>query len=121
MYNNVTAHTPCFRCGWKFGGFHICLDLPKSVMREVVGGRTKKAVMHSSDDYVGNRLEKTQIEEEVIELYNEGGHSMKDLAVELELSHYIVCKILYKAADDGLVTIAKRGGVKRKKTRKVIR
>ena len=50
-----------------------------------------------------------ELEDRVINRYNEGGIGMEPLAVELGLTRDVVRKILIRARDEGRVTIRSRG------------
>lgn len=117
--------TPCARCGWKYPGDHVCIDLsteaarkdaqrvvlrPRNAVYRPVSERTKEALRQSAAErwqrhYESNRERDARI----VERYNAGGVSQPTLAMEFDISKSTVQKILKRAAVEGLTTMRKRG------------
>ena len=108
---------PCGDCGWKFKGFHICLDLSDPAVREVVPGpgrkpRVSRAVAGSDRAasiraFHANDPRKVERNREIIRLYNELDMTMREVAEKMAIDPTTVRNILHRAADEGDVIIRK--------------
>lgn len=113
------SSAPCQTCGWKFPGFHICVD-PKSPLDPHVarkhgialkGGAA--AAFAEMDDVQKRRLDeyKAGLNErdiQMIDLYV-GGLGMKKICAELGAGLATVMRVLKRAQEAGVVTIRPRG------------
>lgn len=121
---------PCAKCGFKSGGFHICVDLstpePKVAPivprasykptnpKRVPGTKTTKSRPKTAR-IPSNRKggpafgysEETRLA--VIERYKTGKVSYQDVADEFDLTHTQVGHLIRKAAKEGLVEVRKAG------------
>lgn len=113
----------CERCGWKHGGFHICVDLSVPCPGEFNPKQPqKKRVRQGMSDVTKQRIAQAQIarwadhnvknskrNEEMISLYSEGEISYKGLAERFGISRTTVVKIMREAADAGVVELRPQG------------
>lgn len=133
---------PCQACGWKFQGFHICLDLPQDVMERVEDGRKAPSVRSSTDSSEppalkgraatltdGHRTaiangvrnkhardpKRVERNKEIIRLYQDEDFSMREIAEKLKVDQKTVMNVLHSARERGDVVIrraARRTGVR---------
>jgi hypothetical protein len=102
---------PCERCGWKYEGFHVCVDLSAPVDPKVLAKHTQR-YKHSSEmrDRLSNaasirwarhREDMAERDSRVVERYKEDNASMRDLAGEFGIDFQTVRNILHRAAARG--------------------
>lgn len=115
---------PCSECGWRYPGFHICVDLknpqpikpdpPKrSRKREYNTNRSsdtwRLSISSSMQKHASKLREKNKDRDErMIELYEEG-LTMREIAAEMKLNHQTVGDALRFAQDQGKVVIRRPG------------
>lgn len=114
---------PCGKCGWKYEGFHVCVNLSEPDMKKVgptkVTRARKKSESNSSEDRLSAaRLKDHQFKErnkEIVRLYVVEQKTMREIAKEMLLDDATVMNILHQAKDRGEITIrrtARRTGVR---------
>lgn len=114
---NLTAirNEPCGRCGWKYPGYHLCLNLSEPMMQKVGPTVTKrvrkKAESSSTEDRESNaRLRDVHFKErnkKIVRLYAVEKMSMGEIAKELLIDDSTVMNVLHTAKDRGEITIRK--------------
>lgn len=103
-------------CGWKFPGFHICVDLstpePKIQSKKMrkMSTATYKALREAQE----NRRERERVEhvardKEIVRLYNQGGVGYRELMEKFGIGQTTVQNIMKRAEAEGLVIIRKQG------------
>ena len=96
---------PCAQCGWKFPGFHVCVDLSKPCAEE---GQIKVKKVAKTKPAASNwrerRASHAERDKEMIEKYGLGS-SYRDLAEEYGISKRTVMRVMHKADERGEVTI----------------
>lgn len=121
----------CPRCEWRYPTFHICLDLPKEIMRKIEDGidrdsngqmiskgpkpRQSRAkdrnLSHNEAISAGIRAKfendtKRQARDKNIErLYVDQELSLREIANEVGLSQKTVMSALHRARDAGRLTM----------------
>jgi len=91
---------PCAQCGWKFPGFHVCVDLskpcaleaPKPVSKKGTGRGSNLATLRAQI-----REENSERDAEIVARYYSEGISYKDLAKDIGLHHHTVARIVNRA------------------------
>lgn len=109
----------CERCGWRYGGFHICVDLstPEPKLLEKVDGRvgpmseTQKRNISNAQQarLVVLAAKNRPRNEKIILRYRDQKIGTKQLSEEFELSRTSIVKILRQAEGEGRLTIRRRG------------
>jgi DNA-directed RNA polymerase specialized sigma subunit len=87
------SNAPCGRCGWKFPGFHCCIDRSDPTVRQVV---TKPRDLKARN-------------KRIIHLYTQDIKTVREIAEELQLTTRVVLDVLHKARDKGSLTMRPRG------------
>lgn len=127
----MTYIEPCCKCGWKYGGFHVCIIDKRTpagrrhaeqVLGAVqtpnggtkVGGRMteeQKARIAESQRkrWADKKNKAAQQEVEICERYKAGGVGIITLSKEYKISRDKVLRILHKAQDAGYLTMRPRG------------
>lgn len=109
--------TPC-KCGWKFHGFHICVDLTGDEPKPRIQSRKKLARSQShldalnsgrADRWARHYEENRERDEKIIERYAAGGIGTSKIAQEFGMARSSVLKVLKRAQDQGLVKVRARG------------
>lgn len=104
-------------CGWKFPGFHICVDTSKPLDPALVKKLNKGlSANHFSALQDGrsarwerHREENMRRDAEIVKEYKDGS-SYKTLAQKYGIAHQTVMGVIKRAAARGEVTIHPRGG-----------
>lgn len=112
----------CEQCGWKWGGFHICLELPKAELQKVrpltkqpragrpMSDSTREAISESQKarwDAYRERMRPKY--DEIVRRYNQGGIGINRLADEVGVGRNVVMRALQEAQDEGRTVIRRRG------------
>lgn len=119
---------PCARCGWKYPGDHVCIDmstpeLRRAAQRVVVERVYKKRVYTApkseaqleqarsnlSEHWAAIRAENAPRDAKLVDRYNEGGIGQKQLSREFGIAQSTVGNILRRAQDRGETIIRGRG------------
>lgn len=106
---------PCEKCGWKYPGSHICVNLSEPMMKQVGPTATKrvrkKAESDDSEGGVSNmRLRDAQFRErnkQIVKLYAVEQKTMRDIAKQLLIDDSTVMNVLHAAKERGEITIRK--------------
>lgn len=104
--------SPCERCGWKFPGFHICVDLgtPEPKIEKKVKKSGKKRSNLTMEEYWDKRRKDDIPRNDALAaIYMEGGIGLVGLSEQFGISHATVSKILRQYADAGILEIRKPG------------
>lgn len=121
---------PCTKCGWRYPGFHICLDLPKSVMKKVEDGKDRDSngriitgpkprpsraknqhLTHREAISAGikakhaNDPKRIERDKEIVRLYGVETMSIREVSAKMDLSQKTVMSALHRARDRGEVII----------------
>lgn len=112
--------SPCSTCGWLYTGFHICvakgretpLPIQRPAQREYSHDlpanyeefRTGRQIRHDQDNAVRDRHIP-----DIVEDYNTGTISIKDIAKKYGSSFQRVSRILHAAEKRGETTVRSRG------------
>lgn len=106
----------CDRCGHRYPGFHICVDLstPEPKRREqkpwtMTDSQREGISQAQRERWERVREENAPRDQAIIDRYNEGRISYRDLAKEFRISHTTVVKIMRLASDAGFVTLRVKG------------
>lgn len=120
-------------CGWKYEGFHICLNQSMVLMTRIEDGRyypsqesMREGKRPNTGQFVGrnNPEARTRISnslrqraendpdrqdrnKEIIRLYTQETLSMREIGDRMGLQHQTVMNVLHRAADKGDVVIRK--------------
>ena len=108
---------PCETCGWKYPGFHVCVDLSKPSeaeqrIRQRKGAQTEDHLQRLQDGRAERwqqyHQENSARYDAMAEMYKKG-RSMRDIAKEFNTSHQTINRILREKEAQGLLTIRPRG------------
>jgi predicted DNA-binding protein (UPF0251 family) len=121
-------------CGWKYEGFHICLNQPFVLMTRIEDGRNyvdqetvreskgpvtgttrrgrnnpeaRRRIANSLRERSANDPQKQERNQEIIRLYNEEEMSMREIGERMHVSAPTVMNVLHQAAGRGDVIIRK--------------
>lgn len=112
--------TPCERCGWKFKGFHVCVDLSVPVDPKVQKKhndsyahlRTPAWRKHTStiatERWERYRQDNFERDKRIVEFYAEG-MSIRQLALEFKLATQTVRNCILRAQARGEVKMRPPG------------
>lgn len=122
---------PSCRCGWKFAGFHICVDLTKPCPEEGLlslspAERRSDSVKFASGmvedgcitEKAWDAIDKVQSrratrdrdrDEKILLMYGEGKIGLRRLAEDLDLGYDLVRRVVHNASEAGVLTIRVRG------------
>lgn len=111
------ADKPCTRCGWKFKGFHICIENPSTTveaMKPKRGGAKTQDQFDAMNEgralrWESYREETQSRDDKIVKLYKNGGVGYIDIARKMNLSKSTVQKVLKRAEAEGLVKLRPRG------------
>lgn len=102
-------------CGWKYPGFHICIDLSKPLDPQIIH-KLKITPSHQRSLEEGraarwerHRDEMFKRDQKIVQRYKEGA-SYKTLAEEFGIANATVMGIIHRAKDRGEVEIHPVGG-----------
>lgn len=112
--------TPCERCGWKFPGFHVCVDTSTPVDPQIQMKHNKGAGMISAahlerlqlgreSRWHRHREETMERDKNIVERYKEGDISLKELSRDTGLAFQTVRNIVQRAVERGEVEMRARG------------
>lgn len=121
-------------CGWKFEGFHICLDQSLVLMTRIEDGRyytsqdsmregkrpaagstgpgrnnpeARVRISNSLRERSDSDPKKLERNKEIVRLYNDEEMSMREISERMRLNHQTVMNVLHRAVDRGDVIIRK--------------
>jgi DNA-binding NarL/FixJ family response regulator len=112
--------TPCETCGWKYPGFHICVDLSKPVenriqnkhnamQRQTVSSEQKKRLADGlTERWRKHRMDTRDRDRKIVEAYK-SGMGMNAISREFGPAYQTVRLILHRAADRGEITVRAQG------------
>lgn len=136
MAQQLRKGGPCpgTACGWKYEGFHICLDQSMVLMTRIEDGRYYKSqdsmregkrpstgqfgrgrnnpearaqISNSLRQRAENDPQRQDRNKEIIRLYSEEKMSMREIGESMGLQHQSVMNVLHRAAAKGDVVIRK--------------
>lgn len=112
---------PCEKCGWKFLGFHVCVDKsipldPKIAKKYGLGRKTGPLSFAQEEALAAARnarwerhyAENAERNQKIVDRYKEQV-GYRELAAEFGLSYQTVSSIIHRAAKVGDVEIRPRG------------
>lgn len=111
---------PCKQCGWRYPGFHVCVDLSKPIdtkisNRHIQAHNQKISQSHldalqrgKTERWERHRDETANRDAKIVALYR-AGDGMKPLAKDFSIAFQTIRGILKRAEDRGEVTIRPRG------------
>lgn len=107
-----SSKAPCDRCGWKWGGSHVCVNLSEPDMKKVGPTTTARVRKKAeSDDRTSNQhLRDAQFKERnknIIRLYSVEQKSMREIAKAMDLPDTTVMNVLHAAKERGEISIRK--------------
>lgn len=112
---------PCERCGWKFPGFHICVDLsapcaqenqlhpprPKAT-RSYPNGLSEAHVTALNEGrtqrWLKHRAKHSERDAQIVQRYKDG-LSFPALAKEFDIAYQTARGVIHRAAEEGLVVV----------------
>lgn len=115
---------PCARCGWKYPGFHVCIDMSDPRARQVILTPLQQ-IKNEKDRYSGIESDETRARKrdaanrywashhekhkernkEIISLYRDEIWSVRELSAHFTLDDRTVRAVLHRAEDQGVLTI----------------
>jgi DNA-binding CsgD family transcriptional regulator len=104
---------PCERCGWKFPGFHVCVDLStpepatKATHPDMTPSQLESLNQARLSRWERHRLATADRDKKIVEMYKDG-KTLKEISEEIELAYPSVNKIVTRAAERGEVRKRKR-------------
>jgi hypothetical protein len=115
----IYRDTPCKTCGWKFKGFHVCVDPkapidPKIMAKHASGYKGTLAERQRLREAVNERWERYREETaerdaEIIRRYKQDDVSMKQLAQDFGIAFQTLRGILIRAEQRNELTIRPPG------------
>lgn len=109
---------PC-KCGWKFLGFHICIDLSSPEPTAPKSHKKRFHEMSPAQKAAWDESQKLRWQEhhdkhrdrdaKIVERYNEGNVGYRALSEEFGCAHTTIQRVLKNAELAGQTVIRKRG------------
>lgn len=118
--------TPC-KCGWRYPGFHICVDLSRPIPREIAikhgiipDPEKKKKKIQRSEDHMAaindgraarwqrHREETAERDLQILDEYK-NGMGFRQISIKHGMGYGTVVKVMKRFANEGLVDIRPRG------------
>lgn len=109
----MRAETPCARCGWKWRGFHICVDpsTPEPKQKQTIKRRhisdrsdSHREALSESNEARWRRIN-FERDAALVDRYKDGDVGFRGLAKEFNLSYKTVALAMKKAQERGEVEI----------------
>lgn len=99
----------CERCGWKFPGFHVCVDLSEPHSFEGQISPPVKRSESTVNRYSADRVLNAERDSKIVINYIHG-HSSSAIAEKFSIPTHTVLRILHRAEAEGFLTLRPRGG-----------
>lgn len=111
---------PCERCGWRYPGFHVCVDLSKPIDPRIMKKHTdryaavrtaehrRKLSEGAYERWERHREEMAPRDAKIVAAYKDG-MTYRELAIEFHLAQQTIMGIIHRAAENGEVQVRPRG------------